>query len=78
MQRQGTDIRAVMKRRSALLSRWVHYHSGNLIMHMLSGKEGPSMNNASISMCMVCDDICATVMLVSRSQTFRLTAEGLE
>ncbi len=47
-----------MKSRSALLSRWVHHHSGNLIMHMLSGKEGPKMNNVSITMCMV----CATVM----------------
>ncbi len=69
MQRQGTDIRAVMKRRSALLNRWVRYHSGNLIMHMLSGKEGPSMNNASIAMCMVCDDVCATVMCSANPST---------
>ncbi len=62
MLRQGTDICAVMKSRSALLSRWVHHHSSNLIMHMLSGKEGPKMNNVSIAMCIVCDEVCATVM----------------
>ncbi len=53
---------AVMKSISTLLSTWVHYHSRNLIMHMLSGKEGPGMNNASSAMFMVCDGVCATVM----------------
>ncbi len=53
---------AVMKSRSNLLSTWIHYHSRNLIMHMLSGKEGSGMSNASSAMCMVCDGVCATVM----------------
>lgn len=63
---QGTDIRAVVKRRSALLSRRFCYHSGNLLGHMLSGKDRHSMNRTSLKGLgkkwrMACNDFFAAV-----------------